>query len=253
MLILLRLIPFVAGALNTILLLVQARNAGAYPWFAVTATILLFVSAFLILWKRGRGMSDLRLAIPSVITIAVLGYALLLAEGVYALWIIPIVAGVLTLVCLELLFLSTFVSAWYPVNGLSHVNLALVPVTFWLTAFTSVGLTVFVNSSRIVPIVTMSVIGFAMFYWTTPAEAGPILRRRWSLIGLWIGFQLGIVGAVLPVNLAIHGAIAALIGAFVVRTRRYGFAPPIHRHAIVLETAMFIVFLAVVLMTARWV
>jgi len=198
-------------------------------------------------------MSDLRLIIPSVLAVAISGYALLLAEGFFALWAIPLFVGGLSFVSLELLFLSTFVSAWYPVNGLSHVNLALVPITFWFTAFTSVGLTVFLNSSRIIPIITMTLVSFGMFYWTSHVEAGIASRRRWALIGGWFGFQLGVIGAVLPVNLIIHGTIAALCGAYAVRTRRYGIMPPIPRKLAVLESLSFFVFLTVVLVTARWV
>jgi hypothetical protein len=253
MLILLRLLPFVLGIVNALLFLLQARSAEFYPWYAVIATVLLFASAFLIIWKRGRGMSDLRLIIPSVLALAISGYALLLAEGLLALWAIPLFVGGLSFVSLELLFLSTFVSAWYPVNGLSHVNLALVPITFWFTAFTSVGLTVFLNSSRLVPILTMTLVAFSMFYWTSHAEAGQASRRRWAFMGAWFGFQLGLIGAVLPVNLVLHGTIAALCGAFAVRTRRYGIIPPIPRKLIVFESFNFFIFLTVVLVTARWV
>jgi hypothetical protein len=255
MLVLLRLLPFTLGAVNAALFLYQARSAETYPWPAVIATVLTLACAFLILRKRGRGMVRRggRLIVPSVLTLAVCGYALLLAEGVLAHWVIPLFAAALTFAGLELFFLSTFVSARYPVNGLSHLNLSLVPAAFWLTAFTSVGITVFINGSRLIPVCTMTLVAFAMFYWTSHPEAGPVLRRRWALLGAWLGFQLGLVGAVLPVDLLVHGTLAALCGAFAVRVRRYGIVPPLPRKLIIAESLVFVVFLAAVLATARWV
>jgi hypothetical protein len=255
MLILLRLLPFALGVVNAALFLCQARSAGTYPWLAGMAAVLLFASAFLILRRRGRGMVRRggRLIIPSVLVLAICGYALLLAEGAFALWVIPLFAGVITFVGLELLFLSTFVSARYPVNGLSHLNLSLVPVAFWLTAFTSAGLTVFINSSRLIPIFTMTLMSFAIFYWTSHPEAGSVSRRRWAFLGGWLGFQLGLIGAAISVDLVLHGTLAALCGAFAVRARRYGIMPPVPRKLIIAESLFFIIFLAAVLATARWV
>ena len=253
MLIFIRLLPLLVGALNTLLFFLQARNPGSYPWLAIIAPVALAGASIAVLWRRRRGSDDVRLMIPSFLALLVAGYGLLLAEHALALWIIPLVAGGISFVSLELLFLSTFVSARYPVNGLSHLNLTIVPLVLWLTAFTSVGLTVFLNMSRLVPLSAMTVVMFLLFYATSHAEAGRSARWRWAWLGAWLGVHVGILCAVLPVNLAMHGVIAALIGSFAIRVRRYGMMPPIPRRLILVESMMALIMLVAVCVTAQWV
>lgn len=253
MLLFLRSLPVLTGVLNALLFFVQARNAEAYPWLVVFTPLTLAASAIAIAWRRRRGLDDVRLMIPAVLALIAGGYGLLLAEGVLALWIIPVVAGYVSYIVLELLFLLTFVSARYPEHGLSHVNITLVPLIFWVTAFTSVGLTVFVNSSQLVPILTMTIVSLLLFYATSHPEAGHGARLRWAWIGGWIGLHIGLLGAVLPVNLIVHGTLAAVIGAFALRVRRYGLLPHVSKRLIVIETIGASVTLIAVLVTAKWV
>ena len=254
MLIFVRLLPLLVGVLNALLFFLQARNADAYPWLALLAFAVLLGAVVVMLWRRRRGSADdVRLMIPSFTALLVSAYALLLAEGALALWIIPLFAGGVSFVSLELLFLSTFVSARYPVNGLSHVNLTIVPLALWLTAFTSVGLTVFVNSSRLVPILAMCVVTFLLFYATSHAEAGHVSRRRWAWLGAWLGLHLGVFGAVLPVNMVLHGTLAAVAGSFALRARRYSIQPQIPKKVMVFESLMALALITVILATAQWV
>lgn len=253
MLIFLRFLSVAVGVTNATLFFVQATHADGYPWIVIGCPILFLFAGCLTLWKRRRDAKEFWVLLPSCIALIACGYGLLLTEGSLATLVIPIFAGLLSVIVLELLFLSSFLPARYPANGLSYANLALVPPTLWLLSFTSVGLTVFINASRLVPILVLGFACFLLFYATSHAEANASSRMRWGVIGSWVGLQVGMLGAILPVNLIVHGAISALCVSFALRVRRYEHAPVIRRSAIVTESVAICLFLALVLATSRWV
>lgn len=253
MLIIFRFLPVLVGAINALLFFAQARHAGLFPWLIVPAPVLLVVAFGFLLWKRHKTTEDLRVILPCLIYLVVSGYGLMLAEGFLALWAIPLIAGFATFIFLELVFLSVFFPARYPVNGLSHVNLSLVPLALWLASFTSVGLTIFMNASRLIPIAVMTGVSLLLFYATSHAESGASVRGRWAGVGAWIGWHIGLLAAVLPLNMIVHGTIAALVGGYALRVRRYGFFPTIPRRLIVTEAIGFLTFFIAVLATSKWV
>lgn len=253
MLLLRRLMPYLVAILTAWCLAWQARSPGSYPWVAALAP-LAFVAAGFFIGARRIPLGELtaRLLTPALALTAG-AYALLLAEGNFALWIIPVFCGGVAYVTLELLFLLTFLPTRYPVNGLSHVNLALVPVTFWFVHYTSVGLTMFIHTSFVLPVLALAVTGALLFWCTAHVESSASHRRRWSAIGGWLGAHLGLLGALLPVNVALHGGYAALLGTFALRTRRYGITPSVPHGTMWAETMGIVLLLIVMLATARWV
>ena len=202
---------------------------------------------------RSRSYGAIRSTVPMIITIVAGGYGMLLTEGALSLWIIPIAIGVFSYLFLELLFLSLYFSARYPVNGISHVNLATVPLIFWLVSFTSVGLTVFINGSRLIPIAALGAVSLILFYTISHPEASPADRRRWALLGMWIGIHIGIMGVVLPLTLPVHACLAAICGAFALRVRRYTSLPMIPVKIRVTEMIGFSIFFVAILATASWI
>ena len=253
MLFLRRLLPFLVGCLTALCLWAQTQNAGSYPWMALVAPIAFLAAGIFIGWKRFPFLDLLARIVPPAVTLAALVFGLLLAEGGMGLWAIPIVGGIISFVALELLFLLAFLPTRYPVNGLSHLNLVLVPVALWLISYASVGLTMFIHASRAIPILVLSAAGALLFWSTSHVEATPGHRRRWGAVGAWMGAHLGLLGAFLPLAIALHGAYAALLGTFALRVRRYGIAPHLPRSLIIAEILGAAVLLGGMLGTARWV
>lgn len=252
MILLLRMIPLLAGLLNGTLFFIQARQPDFFPWLIVPTIVVYLFSVTLIHWRRWRGAEELRSFIPAIVAIFASGYGLLLTEGMISGWMIPLFVAVTTYAILELQFLRAFVPARYPANGISHVNLLLVPCVCWLAAYTSVGLVVFVNMSRFIPVIAMSALGFVMFYATSQAESTMAQRWRWTWIGTWIGMQVGFLEVVLPLNLFIHAAIAALCCGYALRVRRYGIQPPIPARMMMTEFFGSLILLTAIAATARW-
>lgn len=252
MMMLLRIVPFLAGVTNGYLFFLQVQKPEFFPWICIPAVAVYLVSIVLINRGHWKGIEHIRTLIPACMAIVVSGYGLLLIEGFLLWYAVPLFVGMTTYLVLELQFLHAYVPARYPANGISHVNLVLVPCLFWLTMYTSVGVTIFVNVSNSIPVISMSVIGLLLFYATSYAEATMLQRWRWAWIGMWIGCQIGLLGVVLPLNLFIQGALAALCGGFALRVRRYGIQPPVPFRLMMLESVGFFGLLILICATARW-
>ncbi|MEN9558652.1 MAG: hypothetical protein RL141_1021 [Candidatus Parcubacteria bacterium] len=247
-----RVMPIISAMVSAGCLYWQAGSAGTYPWVAAMAPITFAAAAVFIGWKR-ISLSELAVRVaPSVLALASAAYGLLLAEGIFASVLIPLFGGVISFVALTLLFFVIFLPSRYPVNGLSYFNLALVPVVLWLVQYASVGLTMFVHASRWIPLSVLAGTGAMLFWSTAHVESEHAHRRRWSMLGAWIGVQLGLLGLLLPVEIILHGGYAALLGAFALRARRYGIAPRVSRPIVWAEAVGGVLLLAVMLATARW-
>jgi len=253
MLLLRRLLPFLVAIANVFLLRLQASSPATYPWLAGMAPLIFVSAGVCIGWKR-IGLAELfaKLLTPTLALFAA-GFGLLLAEGALARWLIPLFSGGVSYLALELLFLLTFLPTRYPVNGLSHLNLSLVPAVLWFANQSSVGLTMFVHASRVIPILALAVAAGLLFWATSHVEADVEHRGRWAALGGWIGLHLGILGAFLPVNIALHGSYAALLGVAALRARRYGIAPHLPRGMVWAEAGGVVVLLLAMMITARWI
>lgn len=253
MLLLRRFLPFLVAIASACLLFVQARSAETYPWVAVIAPSVLVFAGVFIGFKRVPLRELMARLLPSVLALAGAVYALLLTEGVFSLWVIPVLGAGISYLVLELLFLHVFLPARYPVNGLSRLNFALVPIVFWFAMAASVGLVMFVHAERSLPILVLAGAGTALFWSTAHADADAVHRRRWALIGGGLGIQLGILGAFLPLTIFLQGGYAAVLAGFTLRARRYGMAPYPSRSLVLGETLGMLILLIAMLTTARWI
>ncbi len=252
MLLLLRFLPFAVGVTNALLFAWQSRDASSYPWLIIWTPFTVLIAGFVIGWKRMTFSELVEKLLPAALAVAACGYGLLLVEGWWALSVIPLLAGGVSFLALELLFLLAYLPTRYPVNGLSHLNLTLVPPTVWLAQYTSVGLTVFVHASRVIPIFVMSAATALLFWSTSHVEASGAERGRWAALGAWLGLQAGLMGAFLPVSLALQGGIAALAIALALRSRRYEIAPRPSFRFMLTEVSAASVLLLLLVATARW-
>ena len=230
----------------------QSQSPGSYPWLAVVAIAVFVSAAFSMAWKRVPLLSfAARMGVAFLLLLS-LGYALLLAEGVWARWGIPVLAGIAAFAALELLFLHVFLPARYPVNGLSHLNLALVPLALWCVQSASVGLSVFIHAPRWIGVVMMGAVCGALFWATAHAESRAAHQRRWALLGVLIGVHLGLLGTLLPLPIPVHGAYAAALGAVGLRARRYGISPRLSRRVVLVELLIATALVLTLFMTGQW-
>lgn len=253
MLLLRRFLPAMTAFLVAACLFWQVRAPATYPWLSIAGPVL-FLFAGLFIAVRRVSLRDLTARLlPSTLALAGAAYALVIAEGATVQWLLPAFSGVIAYFALELLFLLAFLPARYPVNGLSRLNVAVVPAVFWFANDASVGLSMFIHAPRFLSLIVLTVAGMLLFWSTEHADATDEQRWRWSAIGGWVGAQLGMLGAFLPVSIGVHGGYAALIGALVLRARRYGMSPQLPRTMMWGEVTAGFVLLVVMLATAKWV
>jgi hypothetical protein len=247
----LQLLPVIVGALNAALFFIQLSLPSAFPWIAAPVPFIFALTAIGLFGKQRR-YANILSVLPPTVTLVACAYGLLLTEGALSHWMIPLFVGCLSYYLLHLIFLSVFVPARYPVNGMTHANLAMVPIAFWLTAFTSFGLMVFMNVPRWIPVAVMTATCFLLFYGTSHPESEKKTKWRWAILGSWIGMQIGILLAVLPISMESVAALSALMGGFILRVRRYGIAPHIAKRIVMIETLVALGLLILILALASW-
>lgn len=210
------------------------------------------MAAAFIAWRRLSWRDALEKLGPSTLSLMILGSSFLLVETSVERWIVSLLFVGTILLVLELLFLLAHDAAHYPVNGLSRVNLTLVPVGGFYLAFTLTGLLTFIRIPW-----WMSMSGFAFYtaivYWLTcHPTADHYHHRRWFLFGGCVGLHVGLLTLLLPVGMAVQGALAALLLAFPLRVRRYAFQPVPSSHLALAEGAMGGVAFFSLLLVSRW-
>ena len=249
---LLRVLPWFTTLCVSALVLWQWNHERTYPWPMVLCLVGYLIAASLIAWKRLSFRDTFEKMGPSTLTLCVIGLGFLLVETPLERWIVSAMLVGTVLLVLELLFLLAHDAARYPVNGLSRVNITLVPVGAFYLAFTVTGLLTFI---RIPWWMSLSVFSFyaAMVFWLTcHPMADHRHRRRWFLFGGFIGAHVGLLTLLLPLGMAVQGAIAAFLLAFPLRVRRYGFQPIPSSRLALAESVTGMVCFFFLLLVSRW-
>lgn len=160
--------------------------------------------------------------------------------------------GTVSFLSLELLFILAHDPSRYPVNGLSRLTIAYVPLTIWYAASTSSGLLTFLHADRFWHVLAMAVLGGVLFRTTGHPGATPAQNTVWTMVGILAGFQAGLLGAMLPLAMPMQGLVASFILCVPLRARRYVYAPhPTSRQAWIEGMAAGTIFL-LSLVTAKW-
>ncbi|MFA5935413.1 MAG: hypothetical protein WC787_00965 [Patescibacteria group bacterium] len=247
-----RFLPFLIALLQGALFWFQLRHPLAYPWVGVFGVIALPLATVVIVWKRLPIRDAFERMLPSFILLASLAFALLLVEGPVATWTLLFLACATPLVSLELLFLLVYHPPRYPVNGLSHANVAYVPVAVWYVASTSNGLLIFLHVHALWHIALMITLGALLFRTTGHTGATAQEKSIWTPLGVVIGAHVGLLGLLLPVSMPMHGIIAALIMSAALRARRYLYEPRPSLRQAWIESFGALSFFIFTLATAKW-
>ncbi|MBD3281433.1 hypothetical protein GF391_01675 [Candidatus Uhrbacteria bacterium] len=247
-----RLLPFVSALTAAFAFWLQVQYPFQYPWIAMGGALVLVLSAVAMARGRVRFWDFLEKMLPTFILIATLIFALLLAEGELARWVIVLLATIATYLSLELLFLLSFTPPRYPVHGLSRVNMAYVPFIVFYAVATSVGLLTFIHTSIWIHVGLLVLLGLVIFRTTGHPEATNEQNFRWMLVGAIVGLHLGLLGAMLPISMFAQGAIAMVLFAGILRLRRYLYHPLPGKAQAWMEGVTAVGFLAMIIATARW-
>lgn len=225
MILIIRCLPFLVGVLEALLFWFQLSYPHTYPWVVVLGVLLVPATALCIGWKQVRWFDLLEKMMPTFLLMLSLAFGVLLVESYWAIVCVIVLAGVCSTISLELLFLLARHPSAYPVNGLSHVNIAYVPLVVWYAVFSSMGLFVFLHVHRIWHLAITMTLGVLLFRTTGHPGASREQNIVWSCVGLLVGLEVGWVGTMLPLSLDMQAVLAALTFSIALRIRRYVYHP----------------------------
>lgn len=248
----LRLLPWLSGIGMALALWVQWREPLLYPLPLAIGGGIFFVAAMLLLWRRTSLIGFFERVAPPMALLFALTLALLMAEAPIQHFLLSVIAVLTVVISLEMLFYFLFDPKRYPVNALSHMALASVPLTAFALATGLSGLRVFVQLPSWIPCLLFGLYGIVAYWTTEHPVADRASRQRWRVLGLVIGLQVALFSLLLPLEVWTQGLLAALLFAVPLRIRRYAFPPtPPHRLALA-EVVCVVLFFATLLLTARW-
>lgn len=252
MLLLIRLLPYIAAFSVGCSSWFQANHPAGYPWFSLFG-LLVFVAAIVVTsWGRLSFRSVVEKMLPGLLLQMSLGFGLLLVETSFSLWTIHVVAAISALLSLELLFLLCFEPGAYPVNGLSRLNIAFVPLIVWYAVSTSTGVMIFLHTPHLAHVALCAFLGVALFRTTGHPGATKAQNRIWSFIGFLVGLHVGWLGLHIPLSMPLQGAIAAVLFGVALRMRRYVYAPVPRVQVAWTEAISVAIFFIVAMSTAKW-
>ncbi len=230
----------------------QWRDPLLYPAPFLVAIGVFLTSAIVMLWKRVSITGFFERVVPPFALLFSIALAFLMIENPLQQLFFSCVAVVAVTVSLEMMFYFLFDPKRYPVNALSHMALASVPLTAYTLMAGLAGLRIFLNIPFWIPCLLLG--GFGVIaYWTTEHPvADAASRRRWRILGGIIGLQVALFSLLLPLEVWTLGLLAAFLFAAPLRIRRYAFPPSPSSRIAVFETICGVLFFGTLLLTARW-
>jgi hypothetical protein len=248
-----RCLPWLTAGLAAGFVFWQWQDPLDYPWPLVLFLLWYLLAVVILVWKRLSWRDAVEKTLPSFLTLMAIAFWVLLIEtSIERLIILLLFVGIPYLV-LELLFLLMYAPARYPVNGLSRVNIAFVPLTAFFLAATFDGLLVFLRLPWWVPVAVFTLVGGLLFLFTAHPTANRPHRWRWAVLGGIIGLHIGILELLLPVSMLVHGALGAFLLAFPLRLRRYAYQPVPSRRLAWSEGLLACLFFVGLLVVSRWI
>ncbi len=252
MILLLRLLPLLVALFQGACFVWQKGSPETYPFLALVGVAMVPVASGLLAFRRISFLDLLEKMTPTFVLLCALAFGLSLAEGTWAVWTIAIVGGVASFLSLELLFLNAYKPAAYPMNGLSRVNIAYVPIAIWYVASTTSGYMMFVHTPWFVHVGVLSVLGGVLFRTTGHPGASLTQNILWTMIGVIAGAEIGWIGLMLPLSMEMQGIVAALLFTGILRMRRYLYDPKPSKRMALAEAIGLCVFFLSCIVTAKW-
>lgn len=252
---LLRIAPMLVGIATYFLYEWQWRVPLAYPWALILCVVLYIGVVARMAWARDERWMVLWKSLPMVFFLLAATVCAVMLEEVFWRQVLSFFVGVTSYMALELLFLHLYHSSRYPVNGLTHLELGLIPVTNALLAWGVVGVRIFAKTlappTWSVPLV-FACVNMLAFAVTSHPDASAYSRYVWIGFAAFTGFSIGLLLLFLPLAMPAQAFLAALLIALPLRLRRYEFRPQLSRATAYLEAGIaFIAFFALLLLS-RW-
>ncbi len=248
----LRFLPTLTAVMVVGVALLQWRYPFTYPWPWVVLCVWYVGAAVMLAWRHLSWREGWQQMIPSIVMVGAGMLGSLMATTLLAKLLLAVTVAGLAFFFLELLFLSVYAPSRYPVNGLSRLNIALIPLALFCIAATMSGLSVFIQFSRWILLGGTVLTTMILFYVTSHPSAHRAHRLRWGALGGAVGLHIGVLSFLLPVSMAVQGALSALLVVLPLRLRRYAYQPRPTMRVTWVESGVGLSCFLIVLVIARW-
>lgn len=210
----LRLIPWIIALALGALSLLQWSSPYLYPWPLLLGVVLYLLAAVGLAWRARRWREGLARMLPVVFPLLGLVYGHLLVES----WQRYTVTGLFVLVAflsLELGFFFLYAPNRYPSQGFQRFAWVSSLIGLWSIVFTTAGLNVFLQYSRVVIGVLFAISAFAM--WLSSRAPSEWASTRWLMFGGLFSLHVAALGLMLPISMQAQAAFSTLGLAVVLR------------------------------------
>ena len=224
-----------------------------YPVPLIAWFVCFFLAILAIRWGKVSPRATFEKMTPAIFAALSAIMAVLMAQYRIQRLGLTLMFVLLSWMTLELFFYYAYDPKRYPVNALSHVNLALVPLIVFYTTCGLAGLQLFLQTPWWLPVGTFVALGGVLFALTEHPVADSAHRLRWRVLGMWIGAQAALLLMFLPVTVSVRGALLALLFFVPLRVRRYAYAPRPSARVSWLEATIASGLFLFLILTAQWV
>lgn len=248
----LRLCPWILAGFAAVLSWWQWRVPALYPWPLFVPIGLYILASLAFLWRARRWREGFFALFPTLTALLVLSFGHLFVETAVLRVSTTALFTFLPWFSLELAWFLLYDSARYPARAFFRLHMALVPVCVWYLLATLQEIHVFL------PLVASWILALgcaggmlALFAGTVQAWH-EVREQRWMWASLLIAVHLVAFMLFLPVGLAVHGTLGALLVAIPLRLRLLTRERVVTALPLALEGGSFFIVWVALLMAVRW-
>lgn len=253
---LLRVGPVLAGFAVYGLFEWQWGDPLVFPWPMLISVATYAIIAVRIAWSRNQAprWEAVWKAVPGCLFLASAGILSLMLEQPALQTVLSLFVAFIAYMSLELFFLHKYDAPHYPVHGLTHLDVGLIPLTNAFLAWGFFGIRTF--SKGLAPVwlmvatfILVNALGFAS---TSHSDASRYQRNLWTAFGAWTGAGIACLLLFLPLSMPVQACLAALLAALPIRLRRYSFLSHPSPIAIWIESGIAAALFLGILLLSRW-
>lgn len=247
-----RLLSWLSGFAAVFAAWRQWSDPLSYPLPLMCFLVWMIFAIILMSWHRTTVLTVLEKMAPAILVQCACIFACVMADSQVQKMLFSVSLALCAFIPLELFFFFLYDGKRYPVNGLSHVNIAFVPLAVFFTTIGLNGTRVFLRAPWWATVLVLVVSGIALFALTEHPTADIKHRRRWRILGAFIGLHAALFVLILPFNVWVHGVLAAILFSVPLRLRRYAYAPQPPMRMAWTEGAIAVIVFLFLLLTSQW-
>ncbi len=248
---LLRLSPWLVAGVCALASWWQWKAPHLYPWPLVAAVAVYILMSVLLVGRSRHWKEGARSLLPTGIALALMAFGHLLIEQSNLRLLTTFLFAAIPWLALELGWFMLYASSQYPAHAFARLNVALIPISIWYVISTLQGIHVFLPTLPAI-LVGGCVVTTVVLFSGTVRSWEDKRERRWIWASALIGGHLAALLLLLPVGMAIQGAMMAILIAIPIRLRHLSLEHGFPTWSLAIEGVLVCAAWVSLLFMARW-